>query len=137
MPQVPVLCAIQREHADPHTAGGHALTAGQPQEHTSTPDRTDGGQCSSSQLQFGLNPAVATSLRNICNSGYPALPVSFGGDTKSRQSFLSGVYARGSKRPLQSALECVTVVDATTHSKLLRPHHCGIGELLCIGTCQV
>ena len=40
--------------------------------------------------------------------------VSFGGDTKSRRSLLSGVYARGSKRSHQSALECVTVVDATT-----------------------
>ena len=39
------------------------------------------------------------------NSVYPALPVSFGGDTKSRWSLLSGVYARGSKRSHQSALE--------------------------------
>ena len=44
----------------------------------------------------------------------PALPVSFGGDTKSRRSLLSGVYARGSKRSHQSALECVTVVVSTT-----------------------
>ena len=43
--------------------------------------------------------------------------MSFGGDTKSRRSLLSGVYARGSKRPHQSALECVTVVDSTAHSK--------------------
>ena len=28
------------------------------------------------------NPAAATSLRNVGNSVYPALPVSFGGDTK-------------------------------------------------------
>ena len=55
-----------------------------------------------------------TSLRNFGNSVYPALPVSFGGDTKSRRSLLSGVYARGSKRSHQSALECVTVVDSTT-----------------------
>ena len=48
--------------------------------------------------------------------------VSFGGDTKSRRSLLSGVYARGSKRPHQSALECVTVVDSTAHSKL--PQKC-------------
>ena len=34
----------------------------------------------------GLNPAAATSLRNFGNSVYPALPVSFGGDTKSRRS---------------------------------------------------
>ena len=66
----------------------------------------------------GSNPATATSLRNFGNSVYPALPVSFGGDTKSRRSLLSGVYARGSKRSHQSALECVTVVDSTTHSKL-------------------
>ena len=66
----------------------------------------------------GSNPATVTSLRNFGNSVYPALPVSFGGDTKSRRSLLSGVYARGSKRSHQSALECVTVVDSTTHSKL-------------------
>ena len=64
------------------------------------------------------NPATVTSLRNFGNSVYPALPVSFGGDTKSRRSLLSGVYARGSKRSHQSALECVTDVDSTTHSKL-------------------
>ena len=33
---------------------------------------------------------------------------------KSRRPLLSGVYARGSKRSHQSALECVTVVDSTT-----------------------
>ena len=48
-----------------------------------------------------------TSLRNFSNSVYPALPVSFGGNSKSRRSLLSGVYARGSKRSHQSALECV------------------------------
>ena len=69
----------------------------------------------------GSNPATVTSLRNFGNSVYPALPVSFGGDTKSRRSLLSGVYARGSKRSHQSALECVTVVDSTTHSKLPDP----------------
>ena len=57
----------------------------------------------------GSNPAAATSLRlrSFRNSVYPGLPVSFGGDTKSRRSFLyvSGVYARGSKRSHQSALE--------------------------------
>ena len=36
---------------------------------------------------------------------------------KNRWSLLSGVYARGSKRSHQSALECVTVVDSTSHSK--------------------
>ena len=47
----------------------------------------------------------------------PRLPVSFGGDSKSRWSLLSGVYARGSKRSHQSALECVSVVDSTSHSR--------------------
>ena len=71
----------------------------------------------------GSNPtAEYFSLRNFGNSVYPALPVSFGGDTKSRRSLLSGGYARGSKRPHQSALECVTVVDSTAHSKL--PQKC-------------
>ena len=66
----------------------------------------------------GSNPTAENFLlRNVGNSVYPALPVSFGGDTKSRRSLLSGVYARGSKRPHQSALECVTVVDSTAHSK--------------------
>ena len=67
----------------------------------------------------GSNPTAENfSLRNFGNSVYPALPVSFGGDTKSRRSLLSGVYARGNKRPHQSSLECVTVVDSTAHSKL-------------------
>ena len=66
----------------------------------------------------GSNPTAENfSLRNFGNSVYPALPVYFGGDTKSRRSLLSGVYARGSKIPHQSALECVTVVDSTAHSK--------------------
>ena len=39
------------------------------------------------------------------NSGYPALPVSFGGDSKSCRSLLSGIYARRSKRSYQSAVE--------------------------------
>ena len=47
----------------------------------------------------GSNPtAEFFSLWDFGNSVYPALPVSFGGDTKSRWSLLSGVYARGSKR---------------------------------------
>ena len=71
----------------------------------------------------GSNPTAKNfSLRNFGNSVYPALPVSFGGDTKSRRSLLSGVYARGSKKNHQSALECVTVMDSTTHSKL--PQKC-------------
>ena len=55
----------------------------------------------------------------------PRLPVSFGWDTKSRWSLLSGVYARGSKRSHQSALECVTVVDSTSHSKSPNVRLCG------------
>ena len=49
----------------------------------------------------------------------PALPVSFGGDTKSRRSLLSGVYARGSKRSHQSAaaLEMCNLLW-TLHSSL-------------------
>ena len=43
--------------------------------------------------------------------------MSFGWDSKRRWSLLSGVYARGSKRSHQSALECVTIVDSTSHSK--------------------
>ena len=54
----------------------------------------------------GSNPATATySLRNFGNSVYPALPVSFGGDTKSCRSLLSGVYASGNKISHQSAME--------------------------------
>ena len=37
-----------------------------------------------------LNPATATLLRNFGDSVYPTLPVSFGGDNKSRRSFLFG-----------------------------------------------
>ena len=66
------------------------------------------------RVVLSSNPAAATSIRNFGNSVYPALPVSFGGDNKSRRSLLSGVYATGSKRSHQSALECVTVVDPTT-----------------------
>ena len=64
---------------------------------------------------MGSNPAAATLLRNFGNSIYPALPVSFGGDTKSRRSLLSGVYARGSKRSHQSALEMCNL-SWTPHS---------------------
>ena len=57
------------------------------------------------RVVLGSNPAAATSLRNFGNSVYPTLLVSFRGDTKSRWSLLSGVYARESKRSHQSALE--------------------------------
>ena len=54
----------------------------------------------------GSNPAAAIySLQNFGNSVYPVLSVSFGRDTKSRRSLLSGGYATGSKRSHQSALE--------------------------------
>ena len=46
---------------------------------------------------LGSIPASAASLRKFGNSVYPALPVYFGGDTKSGRSLLSGDYARGSK----------------------------------------
>ena len=49
------------------------------------------------RVVLGSNPDAATSLRNFGNSVYPTLPVSFGGDTKSRWSLLSGVCARGKK----------------------------------------
>ena len=74
-----------------------------------------GGQCPSGLERWlelatgrsrpGSNPAAATSLRNFGNS--VSLPVSFGGDTKSRRSLLSGVHARGRKRFHKSALECI------------------------------
>ena len=44
----------------------------------------------------GSNPAEA--VWKLWQSPLPTLPVSFGRDTKSRWSLLSGVYARGSKR---------------------------------------
>ncbi len=66
----------------------------------------------------GSNPTADNFASELWQFRFPALPVYFGGDTKSRRSILSGVYARGSKRSHQAALECVTVVDSTTHSKL-------------------
>ena len=50
------------------------------------------------RVVLASNPAAATSLRNFANSVNLALPVSFGGYTKSRRSVLSGEYARGSKQ---------------------------------------
>ena len=40
------------------------------------------------RLVLGSNPAAATSLWNFGSSVYSALPVSFGGDTKSRRSLI-------------------------------------------------
>ena len=61
--------------------------------------------------------AEATSLRNFGNSVYPALPVSIGRDTTSRQSLLSVVYARGSKRSHQPTLEMCNL-SWTPHSSI-------------------
>ena len=49
------------------------------------------------RMVLGSNHAVAISLRNFDNYAYRALPVSFGGDTKSSRSLLSGVYVGVSK----------------------------------------
>ena len=56
----------------------------------------------------------------IGNFLYPTFPVSFGRDTKSRWSLLSGVYARGSKRSHQSALEMCNL--SWTPPPTLRDH---------------
>ena len=86
----------------------------------------------------GSNPAEATSLRNFGNSVCnPALPVSFGGDTKSksRRSLLSGVYARGSKRSHQSALQMCNL-SYTPHSSLEKDnslnHSCVSPKMDCL-----
>ena len=84
----------------------------------------------------GSNPAAATSLRNFSNSVCnPALPVSFGGDTKSRRSLLSGVLARGSKRSLQSELAMCNL-SATPHSSLEKDnslnHSCVSPKMGCL-----
>ena len=57
------------------------------------------------------NSCIPHFIKKIITSVYPALPVSFGGDTKSHRSLLSGVYASGSKRS----------VDSTTHCKKNSP----------------
>ena len=56
---------------------------------------------------MGSNPNADNFASELWQFRFPALPVSFGGNSKSRRSLLSGVYARGSKRSHQSALECV------------------------------
>ena len=53
---------------------------------------------------------VALRFGIFGNSVYPALPVSFGGDTKSRRSLLSGVYARGIKIP-HTGGKCITCCE--------------------------
>ena len=50
---------------------------------------------------------VGAPLRNLGKFVYPTVPVSFGGDTESRRSVLSGVYTMGSKRS-HSGGKCVT-----------------------------
>ena len=54
-------------------------------------------------------------FRSLANFVYPALPVSFGRDSKSRWSLLSGVYARGSKR--SHAGKWKKTCDGLTHSR--------------------
>ena len=51
-------------------------------------------------------------FRNLSNFVHLTLPVSFGRDTKSWWSLLSGVYARGSKRP-HTGGKCVTCCGLT------------------------
>ena len=51
---------------------------------------------------------VLTLLWNFCNFVYPALPVTFGGDTESRRSLLPGVYARGERKNSHTRGKCVT-----------------------------
>ena len=61
---------------------------------------------------------VRIPMRQLCFGTFaiPFTPLCHRGGTKSRWSLLSDVYARGSKISHQSALECVTVVDSTTHA---------------------
>ena len=56
---------------------------------------------------IGLNPAGGTSLQNFGNSVYPALPVYFGGNTRSCRSLLFHGYARGSKMS-HTGRKCLT-----------------------------
>ena len=82
-------------------------------------------------LDLGSNPADGTSLRNFGNPVYPALPVSFGRDIKSRRSLLSGVYAREVKDSTQTCGKCgraYPVVDSST----LREGQSSIKKYPCI-----
>ena len=87
------------------------------------------------QVVLGSNPAAATSLRNFGNSVYTALSVSFGGDTKSRLPLPPGVYARGSKRSHQSALEMCNL-SWTPHSSIEKDnslnHSCVSPKMGCL-----
>ena len=55
--------------------------------------------------------------KNLALNIRDCLSLSFGGDTKNRRSLLSGIYARGSKRSHQSALEMCNL-SGTPHSNL-------------------
>ena len=74
-------------------SGGRAV------EHR-TVNRGDGGS---------IPPATVSKLSNFVHL---TLPVSFGRDTKSQWSLLSGVYARGSKRS-HTGGKCVTCSGLT------------------------
>ena len=56
--------------------------------------------------------------------------MSFGGDTKSRRSLLSGVYARGSKRSHQSALEMCNLSWTPQYNSL--NHSCVSPKMGCL-----
>ena len=73
-----------------------------------TVGRGDGGS---------IPPTAISKLRQFRSPTH--LPVSFGRDTKSRWSLLSGVYARGGKRS-HTGSECVTCSGLTNSRKLLR-----------------
>ena len=60
----------------------------------------------------GSNPTAENFASELWQFRLPRFASVFRGDTRSRRSILSGVYARGSKRSHQSAPEFVTVVDS-------------------------
>ena len=78
--------------------------------------------CAINYLFFSVGLAtgwcrVKILLRQLIRFGTLAIPFSPLCQCLSEETLKSvGVYARGSKRSLHSALECVTVVDSTTHS---------------------
>ena len=83
-------------------SGGHAIER-------QTVNRGHGGS---------IPPAVVLKISEFCS---PHICLSFGRDTKSRWSLLSGVYARGSKRS-HTGGKCVTC-SGHTNSR--------VGQLLC------
>ena len=52
-------------------------------------------------------------FRNLGNFVHPTLPLSFGRDSKSRWSLLSGVYARGRKNIAPREMEKKPVMDSS------------------------